>query len=78
MAMRVRVRVPLASPKVASSSLPPRRAPRRLRTAPHPLIADETALPGHLLVLLSRLHRAEIVAAEAAAGEAQEAGSRAS
>ncbi|WFT81944.1 MULTISPECIES: hypothetical protein [unclassified Methylobacterium] len=47
------------------SSPPPRtirRAERRERPRP-PLTGEETALPGHLLVLLSRLHRAELASA---------------
>ncbi|WP_244424653.1 hypothetical protein [Methylobacterium nodulans] len=47
-----------------SPSARTRRGPRAARVNPFP--ADETALPGHLLVLLSRLHRAETAAAELA------------
>ncbi|MFE1603113.1 hypothetical protein [Methylobacterium sp. ID0610] len=41
-----------------------RRVPQPIRV--NPISTDETALPGHLLVLLSRLHRAEIAATEPA------------
>jgi hypothetical protein len=66
-AMRIGVREPLRSTEdpVIPSAPPARRLRRRVR-ASQPLAAEDTALPGHLLVLLSRLHRAEAAPAEAA------------
>ncbi|WP_407526350.1 hypothetical protein [Methylobacterium oryzisoli] len=55
--MRMRVRVPFRTEDSSQPPSPTRRGRRRTRT--NPLAAEETALPGHLLVLLSRLHRAE-------------------
>ncbi|GJD98125.1 hypothetical protein GMJLKIPL_0032 [Methylobacterium isbiliense] len=55
--MRMRVRVPFRTEDPPQSPSRSRRDRRRART--NPFSAEETALPGHLLVLLSRLHRVE-------------------